>query len=125
MWLPMTGVTGYARHTRTVREVGCASPTRRFREGTPPSAFSFVVLRADAGRACAVEPCGFFAVRTGPSPQEFAQHLSIARGSLAEVDILLLVGERLKYWTTPAEIHHQLLEVRRLLQGLLSRLRPS
>jgi four helix bundle protein len=55
--------------------------------------------------------------------KEFIQHLSIARGSLAELDTLLLAGQRLGYWPINDRIDSQLLEIRRLLQGLIRSLR--
>lgn len=58
---------------------------------------------------------------------EFAHFLAIARGSLAELDTLLLVAERLGYLTeedlTP--ISPRIIEVRRLLQGLIHKLTES
>jgi four helix bundle protein len=56
---------------------------------------------------------------------EFVQHLSIARASLAELDTLLLIAQRLGYLTEP-DLHTVtplMIEVRRLLQGLLQSLR--
>jgi four helix bundle protein len=52
---------------------------------------------------------------------EFAQHLAIARGSLAELDTLLLVAAQLGY-VTEAELQRiapLLTDVRRLLQALI------
>ena len=60
-------------------------------------------------------------------PAEFAQHLSIARGSLAELYTLLLAAQRL--WclqTDDLETALPLMvEVRRLLQGLLQKVRST
>ena len=56
---------------------------------------------------------------------EFVQHLAIARGSLAEVDTLLLVAVSLGYLREADldPLTPSLVEVRRLLQGLMQRLR--
>ena len=60
-------------------------------------------------------------------PAEFAQHLSIARGSLAELDTLLMATERLGYLQTEdlEAISPLMIEVRRLLQGLLQSIRKK
>jgi four helix bundle protein len=57
-------------------------------------------------------------------PGEFIQHLSIARGSLAESDTLLLLAERLGY-LNEGELAGLtvIIEVRRLLQGLIQSIR--
>jgi len=56
---------------------------------------------------------------------EFAQHLAIARGSLAELDTLLLVAQRLGYVSESElqPITPLLTDVRRLLQALLQSVR--
>ena len=53
--------------------------------------------------------------------KEFQQHLSIARGSLAEVDTLLLAGQRLGYWKESelSEAMNLVVEVRCIIQGLI------
>ena len=55
------------------------------------------------------------------APKPFANHLGIARGSLAELDTLLQLAVRLSYLpeTALAEFNRQNIEVRRLLRGLL------
>jgi four helix bundle protein len=59
--------------------------------------------------------------------KEFIQHLSIARGSLAEVDTLLVVAHQLEYidGNTIDTVIEELAEVRRMLHGLLNRLRDE
>ena len=54
-------------------------------------------------------------------PKEFLQFLSMARGSLAELDTLLLAAQRLNYLTSEQMVTTDalLLEVRRVLQGLM------
>ena len=63
--------------------------------------------------------------RTGP--REFQHHLSIAHGSLAEVEALLLFAKRITYLDDDAltSLKRQLEEVRRLLRGLIRSLRTS
>jgi four helix bundle protein len=58
-------------------------------------------------------------------PAEFAQHLSIARGSLAELDTLLLAAEKLGYLEEEnlEAVSPLMIEVRRLLQGLIQSIR--
>jgi four helix bundle protein len=57
--------------------------------------------------------------------KEFLQHLSIAKGSLAELHTLLTVAERLKYLSADqlARLEDDLSGIRRPLEGLMSRLR--
>ncbi len=63
--------------------------------------------------------------RTGP--REFSHHLSIAYGSLCEVETQLVIAERLQYLdTTVTEtLMASVADVRRLLRGLLRSLRDS
>ena len=55
-------------------------------------------------------------------PKEFLHFLSVARGSLAELDTLILAGLRLDYLQADAilPVQQQMNEVRRMLQGLMS-----
>jgi four helix bundle protein len=55
------------------------------------------------------------------SPREFAHHLSIALGSLCEVETHLLIAQRLAYLDAPVldPILTQAAEVGRLLNGLI------
>ena len=62
------------------------------------------------------------------SSQEFLHHVSIAHGSLREVETHLLIARRLGYSdeATCEALMHQTAEVGRLLNGLMKRLRvPS
>ena len=54
--------------------------------------------------------------------KEFLQFLSMARGSLAELDTLLLAAQRLEYLTAMqvAPVEERITELRRILQGLMS-----
>ncbi len=53
--------------------------------------------------------------------KEFAQHLSVARGSLAELDTLLIVAERLGYLSEAdlSRVEASIADVRRPLRALL------
>ena len=59
--------------------------------------------------------------------REFLQHLSIARGSLAELHTLMLVAERLQYLTHEelTTIEQAIIDVRMPLSGLINRLQES
>ena len=64
--------------------------------------------------------------RTGP--REFAHHVSIAYGSLCELETQVLIAEQLGYANedTSERLTAQMMEVRRLIRGLLRSLRvPS
>ena len=64
--------------------------------------------------------------RTGP--REFAHHVSIAYGSLCELETQVLIAEQLGYANTDTteRLTAQIMEVRRLIRGLLRSLRvPS
>jgi four helix bundle protein len=58
-------------------------------------------------------------------PKEFLQALYIARGSLAELETLLIVSERLGYLTTTQmrSLEEALMSVRQPLLGLIKRLK--
>lgn len=60
-------------------------------------------------------------------PREFLHHLSIARGSLHEVETQLLIAQRLEYGDVVAcqALLSQTAEVGRLLLGLIKRLRTT
>lgn len=61
------------------------------------------------------------------SKKEFLQHLSIARGSLAELHTLLVVAQRLAYLTAPQlqEIAQDLVLIGKPLAGLMSHLKTE
>lgn len=63
--------------------------------------------------------------RTGP--REFAHHLSIAYGSLCEVETQLMIAERLSYLDTivTESLMASIADVRRLLRSLLRSLREA
>jgi four helix bundle protein len=60
-------------------------------------------------------------------PREYAHHVSIAFGSLCELETQLLIGEQLNYSDrlTIAELMTMTAEVRRLLRSLLRSLQPA
>jgi four helix bundle protein len=59
------------------------------------------------------------------STKEFLRHLSIVRGSLAELETLLTLAQQLSYCqpSTTIEIMHQCDEVSRMLSGLRNSLK--
>lgn len=59
------------------------------------------------------------------STKEFLRHLSIAQGSLAELETLLLVAVRLQYLTAAelAPVEADMTSLRRMLHGLSNALR--
>jgi len=58
-------------------------------------------------------------------PREYAHHVSIAFGSLCELETQMLIGERLGYANddTISELMTKTAEVRRLIRGLIRSLR--
>ena len=60
-------------------------------------------------------------------PKEFLKHLSIAKGSLAELQTLIIVAQRLNYLNHDQlqEIEAQISEVAKPLHGLMNSLRQS
>ncbi len=60
-------------------------------------------------------------------PREYAHHVSIAFGSLCELETQMLIGEQLGYANgdTTSELMTKTAEVRRLIRGLIRSLRPA
>lgn len=58
---------------------------------------------------------------------DFARFLDMAMGSLSELDCYLLMGRDLKYITQEvySELDQQLVEVRRMLNAFIYKLRPQ
>ena len=73
-------------------------------------------------RVCPIESCRG-SRRTGP--REFAHHVSVAYGSLCELETQVLIAEQLGYSddVTTESLTTMILEVRRLIGGLLRSLR--
>lgn len=84
-------------------------------------------LSSQIRRAVISVPANIAEGQARQHPAEFAQHLSIARGSLAELDTLLLAAQRLGYLqpTDLDQVTPLMIEVRRLLQGLLQKVRST
>jgi len=75
-------------------------------------------------RAAVSVPANIAEGQARQHPKEFLQGLYIARGSLAELETLLIVAERLQYLSPErlAELKGAITEVRMPLQGLINRL---
>ncbi len=83
---------------------------------------------ADQVRRAAVSiPANIAEGQARQHTREFLQHLSVARGSLGELDTLLIVASRLGYLTEyeSAELERSLLDLRRPLITLILRLREK
>ena len=78
-------------------------------------------LSSQIRRAVISVPANIAEGQARQHPREFLQFLSIARGSLAEVDTLLFAAQRLGYLTMEelAPVDEQVVELRRILQGLM------
>ena len=81
-------------------------------------------LTSQIQRAAVSIPANIAEGQARETPKAFCNHLGIARGSLAELDTLLLVAVKLGYVVEPElnEISGRIIEVRRLLRGLVRRL---
>jgi len=82
-------------------------------------------LTAQVRRAAVSIPSNVAEGHRRSGPREFSHHLSVAFGSLCEVETQLLIAERLRYsgTETMAALRQQVFEVRRPLRGLLRSLR--
>ncbi|MDP9375361.1 MAG: four helix bundle protein [Chloroflexota bacterium] len=83
-------------------------------------------LTSQARRAVASIPSNVAEGQGRTGTREFLHHLSIANGSLREVETHLLIAVRLKYLdeSTCEALLRQAAEVGRLLLGLMRSLRP-
>ena len=77
-------------------------------------------LTSQIRRAAVSVPANLAEGQGREAPKPFLNHLGIARGSLAELDTLLLLAVRLGYLAEAdlTGIGGQIIEVRRLLRGL-------
>src|SRR5262249_3045343 len=82
-------------------------------------------LTSQIRRAAVSVPSNIAEGQARLSPGEFRQFLGIARGSLAELDTQLIIAEKLGYITLPCPLFEQLVEVGRMLSGLLASLRTD
>ncbi|MGN6591838.1 MAG: four helix bundle protein [Terriglobales bacterium] len=73
-------------------------------------------------RAAVSVPSNIAEGRCRAHTREFLQHLGIARGSLAELETLLLVAHNLNYIAKPEALLADLESLRRALHGLTSAL---
>jgi four helix bundle protein len=82
-------------------------------------------LTSQVQRAAVSIPANIAEGHARSSTKEFLHHLSIARGSLAELETLLLLAVQLDYCgpTGTKEIRQQCDEVSRMLSGLRKRLK--
>ena len=82
-------------------------------------------IRSQMQRAAVSIPANIAEGHARNSTKEYLHHLSIARGSLAELETLLLLAEQLKYCQRVeiSEILHRCDEVSRMLSGLRKRLK--
>lgn len=84
-------------------------------------------LTAQVRRAAVSVPCNIAEGQGRRSQKEFVHHLSIAHGSLREVETLVMIALRQKYIDHPG--HDDLLTraglVGRLLNGLMNSLTPK
>jgi four helix bundle protein len=81
-------------------------------------------LASQIRRAAVSIPANIAEGQARQHTREFVQHLSIARGSLAELQTLLLLAERLGYVQQDAlsSCQKMIPSVRMMLSGLLTRL---
>jgi four helix bundle protein len=84
-------------------------------------------LTSQARRAAVAIPSNLAEGHGRSGPREYAHHVSIAFGSLCELETQVLIGERLGYSNgdATAELMSRAAEVRRLIRGLIRSLRPS
>jgi four helix bundle protein len=77
-------------------------------------------LTSQIRRAGVSVPCNIAEGAGRKSKKEFAHHLHISRGSLSELDTLMVIGERLGYIPTTAVPEQRINKVFGLLSGLIS-----
>ena len=84
-------------------------------------------LTSQIRRAAVAIPSNLAEGHGRSGPREYAHHVSIAFGSLCEVETQILIGEQLGYSNgeTTAELMTRTAEVRRLIRGLIRSLRSQ
>ena len=84
-------------------------------------------LSSQIRRAAVSIPANIAEGQARQHTKEFLQHLSIAKGSLAELDTLLIVAEKLGYVNNQeiVPIQASMRELRMMLYGLTSRLQSK
>jgi four helix bundle protein len=84
-------------------------------------------LTSQLRRAAVSVPSNIAEGQSRNSTRDFLNFLSIARGSLAEVQTQLIIAQRLNYLTDESlqPLLAQLTEVRKLLIGLIKSLNPK
>jgi len=81
-------------------------------------------LTSQVQRAVVSVPANIAEGQAREAPRPFANHLGIARGSLAELDTLLYIAASLGYLreTDLNRVNASIVEIRKLLQGLIRKL---
>lgn len=94
--------------------VDCYNMTREFPK------FEIYGLASQLQRAAMSVPANIAEGRSLPYTKEFIRHLSIAYGSLAELETHILISERLRYLSReqPTMLLDQAAEVARMINGL-------
>ena len=81
-------------------------------------------LKSQMRRAAVSIPSNIAEGRRRGTKKDFIQFLRIASGSLAEIETQLLLSQDL-YKTNPAPILESIQEIGRMLNGLISKLKPE
>jgi four helix bundle protein len=79
-------------------------------------------LISQTRRAAVSIPSNIAEGQARATPGEFRQFLGHSKGSLAELETLLLIAENLGYLREPNDLHVQIAEVGRMLNGLITSL---
>jgi four helix bundle protein len=84
-------------------------------------------LTSQVRRAAVAIPSNLAEGHGRSGPRDYAHHVSIAFGSLCELETQVLIGEQLGYSNgqATAQLMTKSAEVRRLIRGLIRSLRPA